>query len=434
VSKASAAFLMVAASLFFFSATSEAFSVLAHQAIVDEAWEQSLIPLLHKRFPNASDKDLTDARSYARGGSHLPDLGYFPLGSHQFTDMLHYVCMGDFVGRLLAEANTVQEYAFALGVMDHYYVDTIGHPLATNLAVPILYPKLAQKHGYFVTYADSPSAHLQTEFRFDVLQVARRGEVPDRFEHSIEFKVPREFLERVFKENYGLELNDLFKNYEVAIATYRWGFRALIDEVTGIAWELYRSDIQSLEPGMVQKNFLKAMSRSDFEKQFGKAFREPGYFARFIGVLGNLVPNIGPFARLPYKPLPDKVKQLYIDAFHKASEQYAKELAVVATLNPRLANLNLDTGQPVRAGEYSPADKAYAQLLRLHAKDHFARMPKPLAASMVGHFQNRDAALKFDESKRDREKTLDALKEFDSLNQRDATMMRNSQVPTTSNQ
>src|SRR5204862_7683036 len=101
----------------------------------------------------------------------------------------------------------------------------------------IIYPKLAGKYGESVTYADSPSAHLETEFRFDVLQVARRGEIPDRFDHSIQFKVPRKFLERVFRENYGLDLDDLFKNYDVAIVTYRWGFRTLIGEATGIAWE-----------------------------------------------------------------------------------------------------------------------------------------------------------------------------------------------------
>ena len=203
---------------------------------------------------------LTDARAYARGGSHLPDLGYFPLGNRLFTDLLHYVRTGDFVSGLLNEARTPQEYAFALGVMAHYEGDdTVGHPLATNLAVLILHPKLETEYGDSITYAESPSAHLQTEFRFDILQVAHRGEVPELFEHSIEFKVPIEFLARVFRETYGLELDDLFKNFDVALTTYRWGFRTLIDEVTGIAWGLYQNDIERLEPGMVRGQFLPSM-------------------------------------------------------------------------------------------------------------------------------------------------------------------------------
>ena len=118
-----------------FPRTGHAFSVLAHQAIVDHAWKRQLLPMIQRRFPNATEDELTDARAYARAGSHLPDLGYFPLGNRLFTNLLHYVRSGDFIARLITEARTPQEYAFALGVMAHYEGDTVGHPLATNLAV-----------------------------------------------------------------------------------------------------------------------------------------------------------------------------------------------------------------------------------------------------------------------------------------------------------
>ena len=111
--------------------------------------------------------------------------------------------------------------------------------------------------------------------------------------------------------------------------TYRWGFRTLIDEATGIAWELYREDIESLEPGIKRGDFISEMSRTDFVKQFGSAFLEPGYFARFVGFLGNLVPNIGPLKNLPYKTLPDNVKQIFFHAYRDASNQYVKEISVV---------------------------------------------------------------------------------------------------------
>jgi len=279
---------------FLTQARCEAFSVLAHQAVVDQAWNRTLLPLLRKRYPNATKQDLEDARAYARGGSHLPDLGYFLFGSRLFTDLLHYVRTGDFYERALKEAGSVQEYAFALGMLAHYEADSVGHPESTNLAVPIIYPDLAQKYGNAVTYVDSPSAHLETEFRFDVLQVAHRHQVPYLFEDSIQFKVPRQFLERVFQETYGVKLDEPFVNYDVAITTYRWGFRTLLDEGTGIAWALYKSEIETEEPGIKKKQFVQGMSRSDFVHQFGRAFLEPGYFARTLLFMANLVPNIGP--------------------------------------------------------------------------------------------------------------------------------------------
>ena len=125
-------------------------------------------------------------------------------------------------------------------------------------------------------------------------------------------------------------------------------FRTLIDEGTGIARALYRDDIQTLEPGMTRGQFVQSMSHADFVKQFGKAFLEPGYFARFIGFLGNMVPNVGPLKRLPYKPLPKDVQQLYFNGYRNASNQYLKEVSLLSQGQIVLPNLILDTGEPVR--------------------------------------------------------------------------------------
>ena len=392
--------------------------MLAHQAVVDESWNNTLTAAVQRRFPDASAADLKDAHAYARGGSHLPDLGYFPLGSRLFTDLLHYVRAGDFTSRLLAEARTPQEYAFALGMLAHFEVDSIGHPEATNLAVPIIYPKLEKKFGNTATYADSPSAHLATEFRFDVLQVANQQEVPNLLEHPIEFKVPRRLLEQAFRETYGLELNDVFTSYDVALNTYRWGFRTLINEATAIAWELYRDDIESFKPGTTKKEFVQDISRADFVKQFGNAFLQPATLVRFVGFVGNLVPNVGPLKRLPYKPLPDQVKQLYFEAFRNASEKYVRTVATIHKGRLRLVNLTLDTGLPSRGGEYAPADKAYMELLQLHAKDHFVRMPKRLCTDMLSHFSDPGASLAYEKNSRKRAQDLEVVNDFKFAMQR----------------
>jgi hypothetical protein len=73
-----ATLLGTAALLLMMPAACQAFSVLAHQAIVDQAWEGTLVSAVRKRFPNATQQELEDARGYARGGSHLPTWGIFP--------------------------------------------------------------------------------------------------------------------------------------------------------------------------------------------------------------------------------------------------------------------------------------------------------------------------------------------------------------------
>ena len=98
-----------------------------------------------KRFPAATPEELEQAHAYVYGGCILQDMGYYPFSSHLFSDLTHYVRSGDFVVALIRESQDLDEYAFALGALAHYAADDNGHRLATNLAVPILYPRAAQE-------------------------------------------------------------------------------------------------------------------------------------------------------------------------------------------------------------------------------------------------------------------------------------------------
>jgi Zinc dependent phospholipase C len=302
--------------------TSFGFSVLVHQAVIDATWKATLVPALRRRFPSASDADIEHARAFAYGGAHVADLGYYPLGNRLFTDLLHYVRTGDFLTALLTSARNVDEYAFALGATAHYIADTIGHPEATNRAVAEIYPKLRRKYGDTVTYADDHTTHLQTEFRFDVLEMSRDKRTRDLFHHAVAFQVAKRPLDAAFRKTYGLGLDDVFENTDVAILTYRFAFRELIQEATGIAWELYRADIQKLDPEATPAGFIYDLSRADFDEEFGKTYRQPGYFAKFFAFVVKLVPNVGPFKRSIYKPLPPHVVQLFTAALDHSVARY----------------------------------------------------------------------------------------------------------------
>ena len=148
------------------------YSVLTHEAIVDSVWDTSIQKLLLKRFPNATPEDLEEAHAFTYGGCIIQDMGYYPFGSHLFSDLTHYVRSGDFIQALLRESQDLDEYAFALGALAHYAADNNGHRIAINPGVPLLYPKLEQQFGPTVTYWDDHTSHMRTEFGLDVLQVA----------------------------------------------------------------------------------------------------------------------------------------------------------------------------------------------------------------------------------------------------------------------
>ena len=92
-------FKRIVAILFFLctACTSNAYSILTHEALIDVNWEKVLLPLLKQKYPGSTEKELREAHAYAYGGAVVPDMGYFPRGSKLFTNLIHYVRSGDFV-------------------------------------------------------------------------------------------------------------------------------------------------------------------------------------------------------------------------------------------------------------------------------------------------------------------------------------------------
>src|SRR5215467_1677757 len=141
-----------------------AYSVLTHEAIIDVLWDTNIRPLLLKRFPNATPEELLKAHAYVYGGAIIQDIGYYPYGKKFVSDLTHYFRSGDFILSLIRNSQDLNEYAFAIGSLAHYAADNYGHRLATNVAVPLLYPELRKKYGAVVTYEENPIAHIKTEF------------------------------------------------------------------------------------------------------------------------------------------------------------------------------------------------------------------------------------------------------------------------------
>jgi hypothetical protein len=371
-----------------------AYGVLTHQAIIDAAWEDSIEPLLRKRFPKATDEDLQKAHAHAYGGSIVQDMGYFPFGNTFFTDLTHYVRSGDFVTNLLKSATTVEEYGFALGAMSHYNADIHGHPLGTNKAVALVYPKVRAEHGHEVTYAEDPVSHIKTEFGFDVLQVARGNYAPEAYQAFIGFEVSKELLERAFLETYGLKLNDVFLNVPLAIGTYRYTIRGLMPDLTKAAWQAKKGDIQQAQPGTTRRQFHYHMNRAAFNKNWGTDYERPNIIARFIAWIIKALPKVGPFRTLAFKPPTPEAEKLFYHSFNTTVEHYTKLAQQLKQQQDfKLVNMQLDTGEPTKPGAYKLTDETYAELVRKLAKSEFEHLTPALQQDILA-FYKPDKAIK----------------------------------------
>jgi hypothetical protein len=361
--------------------TAAGYSVLTHEAIIDSVWESSFQRVLKKRFPKTSAEQLTEAHAYAYGGSLIQDMGYYPFGSRLFSDLTHYIRSGDFVEALLQEAKDVNELAFALGALEHYVADDLGHPMAINRSVPILYPKLRKKFGDVATYEQSPKAHVKVEFGFDVLQVARGRYKPEAYQHFVGFEIAEDLLKRAFSRTYGLELDDLFGNLDLALGTYRYMVSTLIPQLTRVAWETKKEEIERLVPEATRERFLYSLSRRDYEKQWGTKYKKPGMKSKLLAAVLRIIPKVGPFQALSFKPPTKETEKMFLASFDATAERYRGLLLQAADGRLDLPNENLDTGRPARPQEYELADKAYARLLKKAAE---AGARKPIALETGG--------------------------------------------------
>jgi hypothetical protein len=363
-----------------------AYSVLTHEAIIDVNWEKLLIPLLKQKYPNASADALKEAHAYAYGGAVAPDLGYYPFGSRLFTNLIHYVRSGDFVEALLADAQDLNEYAFALGALCHYHADKYGHSVGINECVPILYPKMKRKFGDTVTYADNHISHVRTEFAFDVLQTARGNYASTAYHDFIGFKVSRSLLERAFLETYGLDVNDLFGNFSKAIGRFRWTVINIFPVLTKSAWQTKKQAIQETTPQATGRNFIYRMQRKNYIHQFDKEDKKPGFFAQLLSVLIILAPKIGPLRALKFESPGPEAEKLFIYSFDTTVFYYSQAVGQLRNGTLALKNIDFDSGKDTSPGEYKPADKCYMELLLKLRDKNFETVTAPLQQNILSFY------------------------------------------------
>ncbi len=393
---------------------SHAYSVLTHEEIIDLLWNDQLRPMILARYPGLTDDQMREAHAYAYGGAVIQDMGYYPFGNKEFSDLVHYVRSGDFVLELLKESQTADEYAFALGALSHYASDITGHP-AVNQAVSLTYPKLRAKFGPFVLYAEDKTAHIRTEFGFDMAQVAKERYAPEQYHDFIGFEVSKELLERVFPVVYGVQLKDVLPHEDLAIGSFRYSVSSLIPHMTQVALRTHKKEIMKEVPNFEKQKFLYRLSRADYEKQWGKEYQRAGLGVRFLSAILKVLPKFGPLKALDFNIPTPKTEDLYFTSINQTVDKYGSLLKETRSKQIKLANDDLDSGKPTLAGEYTLADDSYAKLLSQLADRKFDATTVPLQKNILAFYANAAAP---NDTKKDPGKwqkvqnNLEALKTF----------------------
>ena len=399
-------FAVLCLCLLFRSLPLRAYSVLGHEALIDAAWKPLIVPLLLSRYPNATPAQLREAHAYAYGGCVIQDMGYYPLGNKLFSKLTHYVRTGDFVEALLVESGNIDEYAFALGALSHYLADNTGHPLAVNVAVPEMYPGLQKKYGNRVTYEENPTAHIMTEFSFDVVQITGAGYLPKTYHNFIGFKVPSSLLNRAFQDTYGLRLGRLFWSERLSLWLYKISASEIIPDIGQVLWRHRRKKLYRVDPQIVTARFAYRLSERNYKRPSRKRRRfrrlrpwvwhwksaakktNIQLFSRVLVVFVEAMPKVGPLQTLRFRPPTVQVQDQFIKGFDVSVARFESDLSDLQNHDLVLPEDNLDTGRPVGAEDYRLADQTYAKLLHDLARNHFRRLTPELRQDILSFYKS----------------------------------------------
>lgn len=350
----------------FFPLNTQAYSVFTHEELIDLAWGDSIRPLLLAKFPGATEEQLHEAHAYAYGGSAVQDMGYYPFGKQFFSNLTHYVRSGDFVAWLLSHARSLNEYAFAIGALSHYVGDAIGHSEAVNRATAVDFPKLEHRFGPSVTYDESPHSHIRTEFAFDIAELSDDDfPTPDFLEH-IGFKVPRRFLEEAFRQTYGFDIHEVLGRDHPALRSYRTSVRYFIPAFAEAEVVLHRHQFPPHNHSDADRIFRERLARTAYERTWKHKDKGPGIKAHLLAVLVFIVPKVRGISDLAIKIPNSDTYQMYQESVNHTVDILRDQLHKLRSNSDsvKLANIDLDTGDRVKRGEYPLTEITYARLLQ----------------------------------------------------------------------
>jgi hypothetical protein len=416
-----------------FGRRANAYALLTHEELIDLNWQNSIVPILLSSYPNLTPAQLEEARAYAYGGCVIQDMGYYPFGDKTFSNLTHYVRSGDFVVNLFRNAHSADELAFAVGALSHYVGDTIGHSEATNLSVPVEFPGLRAKYGREVNYAEGEREHVQTEFAFDIDQIAHHRMAPVRFLRHIGLKVPMKQLALAYYQTYGLSGEFSTRQRRFNVREYRFVVHIFIPRLA-YAITLLHSRHEPAEPDTpdaaeIDREVAVVATENDWQKYGRHAGIGTYALAGFLFIL----PKVGPLKLIDVKGPTSATETEYLHSvvvsttiMHRmlarftppvttqtsparagdpvSANQSPQTIPAIVTAGPNslllsrdprhpLPNRDLDTGRVVQPGGYPLTDLTYANLLHSLTRRPTQPIPPGIKQDIQAYYANPNAPI-----------------------------------------
>jgi hypothetical protein len=182
--------------------------------------------------------------------------------------------------------------------------------------------------------------------------------------------------------------------------------------MTEIALRTHKKDIMKETPDFAKQKFLYRLSRSEYEKEWGKDYAKASFDTRVWSVPLRYMPKIGPFKALAFNNPTAQTEDLCFKSINTTVDQYRNYLQQVRAGSLKLANYDFDTGKETRAAEYSLTDETYAKLLGQLAERKFELTSPDLRDNILKFYSDFSLPL---ETKKDPTRWQSVLSSLDQL-------------------
>ena len=124
-------------------------------------------------------------------------------------------------------------------------------------------------------------------------------------------------------------MKDVLTHEDLAVGSYRFAVSRLIPQMTQVALQTHKKDLMRETPNFAKRKFLYRLSRSDYEKEWGKDYAKTGFMTRVYAVFLRYTPKIGPFKAMAFNnPTPD-TENKYFKSINMTVDQYRAHLEEV---------------------------------------------------------------------------------------------------------
>jgi hypothetical protein len=289
------------------------------------------------------------------------------------------------------------------------------------------------KYGREVSYAEGEHQHVQTEFAFDIDEIAHHRMAPVRFLRHIGLKVPVKQLAVAYYQTYGVSDEFSPRQRRFNVREYRFVVHSFIPRVA-YAITLLRRRHEPAEPetpdaAEIDREVAVVSTENDWQKYGRHAGIGTYMLAGFLFIL----PKFGPLKLIDVKGPTPATETEYLHSVEVSSailhrmlarftpsetahtstapacdpvstNQSPQAIPAIMTAGPNslllscdprhpLPNRDLDTGRVVQPGGYSLTDSTYANLLHHLTRQPAQPIPPGIKQDIQAYYANPNAPI-----------------------------------------